>query len=485
VAPAADTTKKVTGGTESAADTTKKVTEVKEQPPQPESKGGLPSIRDILRIVIKTPLLDYDNISVNFSQQNSNQNTGLIGRTGFDNFWGRVPFFQKSLPENGPSRLYQLGLVSDPSGDIQNFGFRSRFPFFGADVVRGLRARGGNLVDNFSQSNRLDFKTSRQIIEGLRIDLSWKVGWSYNRNETLHADDTTGAVTVQSVVTTGDIERSYFSFPQVLSLKIFKNDISEVARRFQSLLSDQADQRPDQEKLAEAFEDGFETLPFLKSVFGRFVPRANWSLHWDGLEKLPYLRDIASRVSLESGYASTFSRRWRGNLGGGEITESERMTYGFAPLAGVNVTFRDFLKGNFETTIRYSTTTTYDLSTSSRNLVETYNKEISLQASFGRRGFAIPFFGLTLSNDIDISFSYTYSRNTRRTYDVGNIDAGGVPLEGMSRTVMEPRIKYVLSTRVTASVFYRYTSVEPDQGASLIPGTKTNEAGLDIHISIQ
>ncbi len=483
--PAADTTKKVTSVTEPAADTTKKIIEPKEQPQQAQGQGGFLSIRRILQLLIKTPLLDYDNVSVNFSQQNSSQNTGLIGRTGFDNFWGRLPFFQKSLPENGPSRLYQLGLVFDPSGDIQNLGFRSRFPFFGADVVRGLRAPGGNLVDNFSQSNKLDFKTSREIVQGLRIDLTWKVGWSFNRNETLISDSTTGAVTVQNVVTTGDIERSYFSFPQVLSLKIFKNDISEVARRFQTLQNDQTDQRPDAEKLAQAFEDGFESVPFLKSVFGRFVPRANWSLHWDGLEKLPFLRTIASRVSLENTYTSTFSRRWRGDLGGGEITDSERMTYGFAPLAGINVTFQDFLKGNFGTTIRYSTTTTYDLSTASQNLVESYDNEISLQASFGRRGFAIPFFGLTLSNDIDISFSYSYTRNTRRTYDVANIGAGAIPLEGQSRTVIEPRIKYVLSTRVTASIFYRYTSVEPDQGASLIPGTKTNEAGLDIHISIQ
>jgi len=350
--------------------------------------------------------------------------------------------------------------------------------------VRGLRAPGGNIVDNFSQTNRLDLKTSREILEGLRVDLTWKVGWSYNRNETL-TSDSTGVVTVQSVVTTGNIERSYFTFPQLFSFNIFKNDISEVARRFQAMQNDQGDQRPDEEKLAQAFEDGFESVPVLRNVLGRFVPRANWSLRWDGLERLPILRDFASRISFENTYTSTFSRQWRGNPDGGEITDSERMTYGFAPLAGLNVTFQNFLNGDFSTTIRYSTTNTYDLSTASRNLVESYDKEVSLQASFGRRGFAIPFFGLTLTNDIDISFSYTYSRNTQKTYDVGNIDAGAVPLQGLSRTVIEPRIKYVLSTRVTASLYYRLTDVEPDQGASLIPGTKTNEAGLDIHISIQ
>jgi cell surface protein SprA len=151
----------------------------------------------------------------------------------------------------------------------------------------------------------------------------------------------------------------------------------------------------------------------------------------------------------------------------------------------VNITFKDFLKGNFGSTIRYSTTTTYDLNTSSLNMVEGGTKEISFQANYSRRGFAIPFFGLTLTNDIDVTLSYTYSRNTRKTYDVASIDAGATPLEGLSRTVIEPRIKYVLSTRVTASIYYRSTSVSPDQGASTTPGSKTNEAGLDIHISIQ
>jgi hypothetical protein len=50
---------------------------------------------------------------------------------------------------------------------------------------------------------------------------------------------------------------------------------------------------------------------------------------------------------------------------------------------------------------------------------------------------------------------------------------------------MEPRIKYVLSARVTASVYYRYTKIAPDDAGSLITGSTTNEAGLDLHIAIQ
>ena len=163
------------------------------------------------------------------------------------------------------------------------------------------------------------------------------------------------------------------------------------------------------------------------------------------------------------------------------------MAYGFAPLVGLNFTFKDLLKGSLGANVRYTTSTSYDLATSSRNIVETFSQEISFTASFSRRGFEIPFFGLSLNNDLDISLSYSVTVNSRKTYDIAKLDINiqGQPLEGSTRTVMEPRIKYILSQRVTASVYYRYTRIAPDDFGSRIPGSTTNEAGLDIHISIQ
>jgi len=60
----------------------------------------------------------------------------------------------------------------------------------------------------------------------------------------------------------------------------------------------------------------------------------------------------------------------------------------------------------------------------------------------------------------------------------------GTPQDGNKRVTIEPRIKYVMSARVTLSIFYKRMTVEPE-GASKIPATTTNEAGLDVHISIQ
>jgi hypothetical protein len=61
---------------------------------------------------------------------------------------------------------------------------------------------------------------------------------------------------------------------------------------------------------------------------------------------------------------------------------------------------------------------------------------------------------------------------------------GGTPQDGTKRVTIEPRVKYVMSARVTLSIFYKRMTVAPE-GASKIPATTTNEAGLDVHISIQ
>ena len=443
---------------------------------------------NLARVLIKIPLLDYDNVNMTFTQSNSAQNSGVVGSTGFVNFWGRVPFFQDADINNGPSRLYQLGLISDPSGRLTNFGTRSKFPFFGWDVEPGLRAPGGVLVNSFRQNNRLSFKTSRSLWEGARLDLNWNVGWAYNRTENIQTDSVYGIPTLLNTTTSGSVDRSFLTFPDVLFLGAFKTSLKEVSKRYGEYKSDVTNTKSDEEKLSQAFQEGFEALPFLNKFFGDFYPRVNWSFRWDGLEKIPLFANFVSRLSLDHAYNSNYTRQYQNRPGGGgERTDGQRVMYGFAPLVGLNFSFKELWKGSFGANLRYNSTTSYDLSTSSRNIVEALSQELSVTGSYTRRGFEIPFFGLSLNNDIDVSFSYSVTKNSRTTYDVSQLDVNvlGTPLEGTTRTVMEPRIKYVLSQRVTASVYYRFTKIAPDDSGSRIPGSTTNEAGLDIHISIQ
>lgn len=438
----------------------------------------------LTKYLIKVPFLDYDNINITFTQTNNAQHSGVIGRTGFVNFWGRAPF-QGSLPENGPSRLYQLGLITDPSGRLTNFGPRSYFPFFGWETERGPRALGGQLPQVYRQTNRITLKTNRALWEGARIDLNWNVGWSYSRNEQARTDSLNPIPVISSRTISGSIERSFMTFPDVLFLGMFKSSLKDVGKRYGELKALRDTSMTDAELLSQAFEEGFEALPIFSKIFGEYTPRVNWSLRWDGLERLSLFSGFVSRLSLDHAYASTYTKGFS-NTGFGEQTDNQRVAYGFTPLVGLNFTFKELFKGNFGANLRYNTNTSFDLSPAARNLLETVSREISVTASYSRRGFEIPLFGLALNNDLDVSVSYSLTANSRRIYEATKLDINttGQPQEGTTRTVFEPRIRYVLSLRVSASIYYRHTKLTPDASGSLIPGSTTNEAGLDLNISI-
>jgi hypothetical protein len=84
-------------------------------------------------------------------------------------------------------------------------------------------------------------------------------------------------------------------------------------------------------------------------------------------------------------------------------------------------------------------------------------------------------FGVSLKNDIEFSLSYTSAKNSTVRYEMTNFTEEGIPQDGTARVTIEPRIKYTISAKVTLSIFYKRSTVEPE-GASRIPP----EAGLDV-----
>ncbi len=430
----------------------------------------------LFRNFIKTPFLDFDRISLSLTQTNAAQNSGVPGRPGFTNLLGTLPFGNYD-PKYGPSRLYQLGFVSEPTTDIVGIESKSSFPFFKFNTESGLRAKNANITDGFTQSNKFTIRTNRNLWEGARIDLSMNVNIDFSKNKSLKTDEF-GVPTVVSSISGGGVERSFLTIP-------FLNNITNVSEIYSKLKEDVTDKRTDDLKMSEAFEDGFETMSGLRRLLGQYTPHLNYSFSWDGLEKISFFQSFVNRVSLEHNYTSSYRKALRGNPSGGTLVESQRINYGFSPLIGMSVTFKEMFKGNINSNIRYSTNASYDLIPTSKNISENNATEISFTGGFSRSGFEIPFFGLALSNDVDISLSYSFTKNSRQTFSSENLGDQGTPGEGSSRTTFEPRFRYVLSSKVTAALFYRFTQVQPDAGGSRIPGSTTNEGGLDIHISIQ
>jgi cell surface protein SprA len=430
-----------------------------------ESGNPLDALKKALQYLIKMPLLDYERLTVSFNQNRNMQNSGLIGGTGLENFWG-LPFGSDPGPEGGPSRRYQLGFASLPAA---------------------LRAPNGNLVDNFSETNRVTMRTQRQLWQGARIDLNWNYSWSFNRNNSL-LTDSLGVPEIINSTRTGDVDRSFMTLPPFLIFGALNGNMDEVAEQFKAAMEDPTDDRSEGDKLSTAFEEGMEAIPFLSKIFGQALPRVNWNFRWDGLERLSIFESWARRVSIDHAYSSNYTQRWRGRqVGEGQQTEMQRISMQFNPLIGMNVTFKEFMKGNLSANARYNTSTNYDLNYSSRIIVQSISQEVSFTASYGRRGFAIPMFGLSLSNDIDVSMTFSLARSERARITTETLLTDDDPLitDGATRTSFEPRIRYVLSQRVTATIFYRHSKVSPNKEGSRTPGMTTNEAGLDINISIR
>jgi cell surface protein SprA len=267
---------------------------------------------------------------------------------------------------------------------------------------------------------------------------------------------------------------------------MFKSGINQVAADYESLkASDPGNvQSTADQKVSQAFVQGFETLPVLDKIFGQYMPRMNYSFSWSGLENLPLFKSFASQVSLNNAYQSTYSQSWHNTNGTGQVTDAQTISYGFQPLLGMNIAFKSIGDASISGSILYNTSTQYSLSPSARTIAEAYTGQLSITADYAKRGFSLPLFGLNLQNDIDISASYSVSQTSSTSYQLDNISSGPLPISGTSQISIELRFKYDVSQRVTASIYYQNTRIVPTVPASPIPGTTTNEAGVDVHVSI-
>jgi cell surface protein SprA len=317
-------------------------------------------------------------------------------------------------------------------------------------------------------------------LEGAKIDLNWNVNWSENKNVTLSSDEF-GNISITNTTATGSISRSFLSLPP--SLPFVQSGIKKV-----NALYNPNAENPRQ-SLNEAFIEGFESFPLLSSLpmfsdVAKYIPRPNWRITWDGLEKILFFKSIAQRISLDHAYSSTYTEGWKLTREGNKEIQTQRVEYGFTPFAGLNITFGELWGGNLTGSVKYSTRTSYDLSSSTTNINETLSRDIGFTASFSKAGFEVPLFGLSLKNDVEFLVSYTSTKNSVVRYEMDKFTEAGIPQDGTTRTTIEPRIKYTISSKVSLSIFYKQSSVKPE-GAARIPPTTTNEAGLDVNITIQ
>ncbi|MFA8343524.1 MAG: hypothetical protein ACEPO8_11200, partial [Rhodothermaceae bacterium] len=419
-----------------------------------------------LQQATKWTFFDYRKINISFDHSEQFIIPGLrTSNAGFSNFWGF-----SSDEKNGPTRGFMLGLSMDGYGLLQP---------------------NLNINKSFSVKNSINLKTSRELWKGARLDITWNVNWGKNDAISMETDEYGVVVPEKTYLQSSstNMNKTFLALP-------FGSNIDNIRNAYFSQDSTLSQQK----RIENSFFDEMGSVPGVSSVISKlfpgdvgkdiekYFPRPNWRFNWSGLEKIGFLSKIFSKLSLSHGFSSKYTASWKAVPGDPEQIQSQTVTTGFKPLVGVNFGLDKLIGGKLNGSIKYNVNTSYDVSFSNARITETGTNDISFSASYTKSGFELPLFGLSLKNDITASFSYTMSSSEKNAYDLRKDEDGKlvapVPLDGTERITIEPKIKYVMSSKVTASVFYRRTTVAP-KGASKIPETITNEMGLEVHIAIK
>lgn len=461
-------------------------------------------LTSILRYLIKIPILDFQTVRLNYTQTNNSKNPGIVGATGVSNFWGRSLLFRSETPDFGPGMAYQLGLTSDPHGRL-GFGLGSGFPFVTVDHEQGVRAPNIYVQDNFNQKNTLTASTDRVLWPGAQLTLNWSVDWGYNKNYSI-TTDANGIVTYSNPLMTGNLTRTYLSFPNFLFLSVFNNDIEgvvdEYARRKGELASpvDPGPGATPEERAAfdsavvrynrditdlvsHVFEEQLEALNWLPGEISRYLPRVNYRFQWNGLEKLPFL-EWAQSVTLRHEYKGQFVRNFR-VTDQETVPESHTVSRGFSPLVQITVTGKpDVFKGTMTGSVSYNATTDFSLITAARSEIsKDVKNELQTTFAYSKRGLDVPFFGLNLKNDIEFAFNFSLSHNQRKRFNLTDFRPEGNN-DGSTRINLRPSVRYSLSNTVQASAFVQYEATIPDAEGSREISRSTTRVGVDIRVGI-
>lgn len=379
-----------------------------------------------------------DQISVTYAQTRQLQNPAISGRPGFGNFWNT--FYSK---ENlGPSRMYQLGWETDPG---------KRIPFT-------------TLVDNNNLNNTYTLNTFITPIfpNNLKLNLTYKTGTgtinalTYNSDELgnigipVNTSENRTITRPSFIVTEGRIEDK-------LGSPIGLDSASAQAKFF-----------------SENFEKNLVSFPF-----------PSWTLSLTGIEKFEMFSNFAQAVTLESGYSSEYRKVLSYDGLRPEYISAQALTSGFTPLLGVNFTFKQLSGGNLTASFKISNTNNYVMEPNNAKLTNTYTNDFAINASYTKSGFSLPLFGLSLENNLTISFSYTRTKNDPVVWSYLNQSWESNSQNGSTSTTLNPSIQYNLSRSVTMQLFYKYTKIEPTGSNLQITTRTTNEAGLNIRLQIQ
>ena len=210
------------------------------------------------------------------------------------------------------------------------------------------------------------------------------------------------------------------------------------------------------------------------------VPFPEWSIRISSLEKLPLISKFVQRISLDHNYSGQFDQSFDIKQGR-EVSDKETHDSKFAPLAGVNLSF----KNGMTISMRYNSSKmeTATLSTGEGG-TKNEKEDFSLTANYSKRSdFRIPipiwpFKNMRLKNSLDLSISLaigsdrTWKKVTTEGYESTN---------ETTKWTFKPNLNYSFSDRVRGGAHLEIGK----NHHKLLGDTTFKEFGIEVNISIR
>ncbi len=202
-----------------------------------------------------------------------------------------------------------------------------------------------------------------------------------------------------------------------------------------------------------------------------------WNLRVSGIEKLPFLKDWFTTISLDHGRAGNSVKTFTVE-DGMQVPTKDDKTSQFRPLIGVSFKMKNGI--NFSVSYNTSNKETITL-TSGQAGTRTSSRDLTVDASYSKKGdfrIPLPFLGRKrLQNAIDFKISFTLGDNiTEKSKGQGyEISAE------TSKWILKPTVDYSFSNRVRGGTYFEIGKTHN----KLIGDTSFKEFGINVNISIR
>ncbi|MBK8441978.1 MAG: cell surface protein SprA [Sphingobacteriales bacterium] len=469
-----------------------------------KSVAAAPSLAE--KIFLK-PLFSLNRVAITYNRKRSTQIAGF----GF-------------IGENRPDVLGQNLSVQAPGWDFVS-GWQPDTSWLSDIAEKGWIIDNKLLNQEFRQTyeRRLEARAAFEPFRDFKIDLIWNKTYrdTYNELFKMNEEDRFAHLTPRK---TGNYSVTFLPINTTFD-KLDTARISETFKQFEinRKIISQRLQAINPESQGEIYFNPLDSLynsdyakgygPFSQEVIIpaflaaytkqdankvsinnalNVLPRPNWTLQYNGLAKLPKLRDIFTTINIGHSYSATYTvNTFTSNLYfEGQVFEYDpnyiapvvidtmsgnfqvqyripdlTVNEQFSPLLGREATMKNGFTGKFE----YKKQRSISLLFVDRQLSEMRTSEITVGAGYRFKGLKLPIKNrrgnpVTLKNDINVKMDFSVRDSRTLNYQLDQKTAQ--PTAGSKTIRISPSVDYVVNNRIKVALFYDRTRTVPYTSAS-------------------